>query len=165
MKKAILLMTFSILTFFGAHAQVNPGAIGARLGGDNFGRGAELSYQHGFGESNRVEIDLGASLRNDGVYKYSLLGASILYHWVWNITDGFNWYIGPGGQIGYYNDNFSANDGITLAVGGQVGIEYDFSTSFGAPVLLSLDTRPMWGFNTGNNGFGYGAALGIRYIL
>lgn len=160
-------MTFSILTFFGAHAQVNPGAFGVRLGGDNFGRGAELSYQHGIGEANRLEIDLGASFRNYGGYKTSSLGVSILYHWVWNITDGLNWYIGPGGQIGYYsyNDNFFGDDGITLAVGGQIGLEYDFNTSFGVPVLLSLDSRPMWGFNEGNNGFGYGAALGIRYIF
>lgn len=112
-------MTFFIFTFFGANAQVNPGAIGLRLGGDNFGRGAELSYQHGFGEANRVEIDLGASFLNDGGYIYSLLGASILYHWVWNITDEFNWYIGPGGQIGYYNYNvnFIGDAEIALAVG------------------------------------------------
>jgi hypothetical protein len=36
---------------------------------------------------------------------------------------------------------------------------------FGVPVLLSLDTRPMIGFNYGDKGFGYGAAFGIRYIF
>jgi hypothetical protein len=167
MKKAILLMTFSILTFFGANAQVNPGAIGARLGGGNFGSGAELSYQHGFGEANRVELDLGASFRNYGGYSSLALGISGIYHWVWNISDGFNWYVGPGAQVGYFsfsNNSFGTN-AITLAVGGQGGLEYDFSTSFSVPMLLSLDLRPMWGFNGGSSGFGYGAALGIRYIL
>lgn len=167
MKKGILLMAFSVITFFGANAQVNPHAIGVRLGGDNFGRGAELSYQHGLGDANRLELDLGASIDNSGFYKATSLGISGIYHWVWNITSGLNWYAGLGGQLGYYSygDSFSENDGITLAAGGQIGIEFDFN-ELGAPILLSLDTRPMWGFlNTGNSGFGYGAALGIRYIF
>lgn len=167
MRKAILLVTISFFTFFGVNAQVNRGAIGARLGEDNFGRGAELSYQHGLGEANRLEIDLGASFRDHSGYKTSSLGASVIYHWVWNITDGLNWYAGVGGQIGFFNydNNFYGDDGITLAVGGQVGLEYDFNTSVGVPFLISLDTRPMWGFNDGNEGFGYGLALGIRYTF
>jgi len=48
-------------------------------------------------------------------------------------------------------------------MGGQIGLEYDFS-SLGAPILLSLDTRPMWDFLGENAGFGWGMALAIRFV-
>lgn len=76
-----------------------------------------------------------------------------------------NWYVGPGAQLGFYQNKWNTNDdGITLALGGQIGLEFDFN-ELGAPLLLSLDTRPMWGFIGGGSGFGYGGALGLRYTF
>lgn len=144
-------------------AQVNPHAIGIRGLQGNYGSGGEISYQHGMGDANRLELDLGwRGNRGNGIdYYYSQFTA--VYQWVWNISDGFNWYAGLGGQISSFRDRkFPGNDGIRLSVGGQFGIEYDFNT-LGAPILISLDTRPMFLFYGSN--FGYGAAFSIRYTF
>lgn len=155
-------------------SQVNPHAIGIR-GGGNFGGGygGEITYQHGLGESNRLELDLGW---RDQRYKsgkyynggYSHLSVSGIYHWVFNLTGGLNWYIGPGAQVGFYNDyydnDFDDNSGISIAVGGQVGLEYDFN-EHGVPLLLSLDARPMWDFIGYYGGFGGGGAFSLRYTF
>ena len=160
MKKLIVLLTviFGIGLF--AQAQVNPHAIGLRLGGDGDINGAEISYQHGFGDANRLEFDLGWG-GNDHHSRLFIIG---MYHWDWNITGGLNWYIGPGAGIGFYHWDYD-DDYINIGVGGQLGLEYDFNAN-GAPILLSVDIRPMWDFlGDAHAGFGWGAALGIRYTF
>ena len=160
MKKVILLTAIVAGIGFSAMSQVNPHAIGIRGGSGNYGSGAEISYQHGLGDANRLELDLG--LRNNTNHQHFILSG--IYHWVWNLTDGLNWYAGLGGQLGMFQHKFAGNeDGLTLAVGGQLGIEFDFN-DLGAPILISLDTRPMWGFLS-NGGAGYGGAFGIRYTF
>ncbi len=169
-----LITLFLIALGTTGNAQVNSKTLGVRVGSSNFGYGTELSYQHGLGSANRLELDAG--LRSNS--HYNTLGVSIIYHWVWNIEGGFNWYIGPGGQIGFYShrdshhhgnghhhdDDFEEN-GLIVNVGGQIGIEYDFN-EHGVPIQLSLDARPMWGlFSTHRSGLGYGGALGIRYTF
>ncbi len=165
MKNKLLILGLSLGIWAFTTAQVNPHAIGIRGGSGTFGNGAEISYQHGFGDANRLELDLGwRGNRNNG-NDYSSFGLTGIYHWVWNITSGLNWYVGPGAQLGFYQNKSNNNDdGITLALGGQVGLEFDFN-ELGAPLLLSLDTRPMWGFVGGGSGFGYGGALGLRYTF
>lgn len=162
MKKLILgsLMTFGIT--FGAMSQVNPHAIGLRAGGGSYGNGVEVSYQHGMGDANRLELDLG--LRTGSSYQHFIVSG--IYHWAWNITSGLNWYVGPGAQLGSYKYKYSnGNDGgLTLSIGGQVGIEFDFN-EMGFPILLSLDTRPMWDLLGNGYGNGYGAALAVRYTF
>jgi len=156
MKKFLFTLSLLFTVVLMSNAQVNPHALGLRFGngGDFFG--GEVSYQHGFGATNRLEMDLGigGNSKNNNFY---LAGT---YQWNWNLTSGLNWFVGPGATIGFQNYD---NDGrFNLAVGGQLGLEYDFS-SLGAPILLSLDTRPMWNF-VGHTGFGWGAALGVRYV-
>lgn len=158
---------FAYLAFaLAGNAQVNPNAIGLRGGYGNFGGGGEVTYQRALGSANRLEIDLGWR-GNNGKYAYRHSAVSVIYHWVWNLDGGLNWYIGPGGQVGFYdyryNDDFY-NDGITVNLGGQIGLEYDFN-DLGAPILLSIDSRPMWGFLGGNRGFGYGGAFAVRYTF
>ncbi|MEX1003023.1 MAG: hypothetical protein WDZ35_12975 [Crocinitomicaceae bacterium] len=154
---------------FSAQSQVNPHAIGLRFNGGHYGGGhygAEISYQHGFGESNRLELDLGWRSHR----WWSQMAITGIYHWVWNITGGLNWYIGPGAQLGFYRDRGYYNDvddHISLAIGGQIGIEYDFS-KHDVPLQLSLDARPMWDIfwrYDDNGAFGYGAAFSLRYIF
>lgn len=139
---------------------MNPHAIGARLNGSHTHYGGEISYQHGFGDKNRLEIDLGFRGHNN----YSNIAISGVYHWVWNLTDGLNWYIGPGARLGFYSGKNNNEDDFGINIGGQIGLEYDFSTH-GTPLQLSIDVRPMWNFIGNYGGFGYGAALGIRYIF
>lgn len=159
--KYILFAAFFTL-ILSLNAQVNPHAIGLRLNGDGRGNGAEISYQHGFGDANRLEIDLGARTHRH----WRHFGVFAAYHWVWNLTAGLNWYVGPGAAIGSYQSRDYYDDGLTLAVGGQIGLEYDFNTA-GAPILISLDARPLWEVwdYYEYNSFGYGAAFSIRFTF
>lgn len=160
MKKLLVLFTFIAGFSLYSQAQVNPHAIGVRLSGDGDINGAEISYQHGMGDANRLEVDLGFS-GNDLHNRMYLIG---MYHWDWHLTGGLNWYVGPGAGIGFYHwDN--DDDYINIAVGGQIGLEYDFNVK-GAPILLSLDARPMWDLlGDDHAGLGYSLALGIRYTF
>jgi hypothetical protein len=160
MKKVVLTIALAIGMALTTQAQVNPHALGLRFGGDGTTNGAELSYQHGFGDKNRLELDLGVRSRRH----FNQTQISGIYHWVWNLDGGLNWYIGPGATLGFYNwdDGRNTSSGIALGLGGQIGLEYDFN-KIGAPLLLSLDTRPMFDFAGYTNGFGWGAALGLRY--
>lgn len=163
MRKLILSIAVIMGVSIASFAQINPHAIGIRGGTGNGGNGGEISYQHGFGSKNRLEIDLG--WRHHNKDNYSHMAISGIYHWVWNIEGGLNWYAGVGGQLGSYRNNGNNNnDGLSLALGGQIGIEYDFN-DMGAPILLSLDARPMWNFIGDYSGGHYGAALGIRYTF
>lgn len=169
-----MIAIFVGLISFSSTAQVNPHAIGVRLGGGVYGNGLEISYQHGVSDMNRLEFDLGwtyGKYNNEIGYgsNYSRIVISGIYHWDWNLTEGLNWYVGPGAQIGYWDYKYNTtdyNDQVTIGIGGQIGLEYDFN-NHGAPILLSLDTRPMWGVigPTYYRSFGYGAALGIRYTF
>lgn len=159
-----LLFAFFFVLSFHSVSQVNSHAIGARLDGSHYGHfGGEISYQLGLGDKNRLELDLG--WRNHRRHNWSHMGLSVIYHWVWNITAGLNWYVGPGAQIGWFDDRDPFDDDyLGLAIGGQLGLEYDFNTH-GVPIQLSLDIRPMWNFLGWYGGFGYGSALGIRYVI
>ncbi len=161
--KGFLTSLLVILCLGQMRAQVNSHALGIRGGAGNYGSGGELSYQHGLGDANRLELDLGWRGYNRNNSRYSHLGVTGIYQWVWNIEDGFNWYAGLGGQVGLYSDKiYSENNGATISLGGQLGIEYDFN-ELGAPIQMSFDIRPMWGFLSAYNGIGYGAAFSIRY--
>jgi len=155
----VLLILIAGISLF-SQAQVNPHAIGLRLGGDGDVNGAEITYQHGLGDANRLEFDLGFG----GNDHHSRMYLAAIYHWDWNITAGLNWYVGPGAAVGFYTwDDHS--DYLNIGVGGQIGLEYDFNKN-GAPILLSIDGRPMWDFiGDDHSGFGWGAALGIRYTF
>ena len=143
---------------------IEKNALGLRLG-DNDGFGGEISYQRYLSDNNRLELDLGwrDGKNFDG---FKLAG---LYQWVWNIENGFNWYVGLGGGVGSYsfNDNNNFNNGndytdTFVFAAGDIGIEYNFKI----PLLISLDFRPELGFgneNYNNNDLGLDIALGLRY--
>jgi hypothetical protein len=160
MKKLLVTLGIVLSMSFFAQAQVNPHAIGLRLGGDGTSSGAEISYQHRVGQSNRFEFDLGFN----GHDHYNNIFLSGTYQWDWNLVGGLNWYVGPGAAIGFYNwdDKNENSSGLYLGVGGQIGLEFDFN-HIGAPILLSIDTRPMFDVAGYDTGFGWGVALGVRY--
>jgi hypothetical protein len=153
MKKLLLIV---VMAGFGiiATAQVSSHALGARLyRGDTF-NGAELSYQQGLNERNRLELDASFGFKSDNT-RLALVG---IYHWDWHILGGFNWYLGPGAMVSY--DSYEGSSYLNIGLGGQIGIEYNFK---GLPLLISLDGRPMWDFLGDVNGLGWGAALGFRF--
>jgi len=160
MKKLILLTTTLFgFAFFAQGQEIAKNALGLRFG-DNDGFGAEISYQRGLSENNRLEVGLGwrNSNRADA---YKLTG---VYQWVWDIDNGFNWYAGVGGGVGSwsYRHNDERDNGTFLLVAGQIGVEYGFSE---IPLLLSLDFRPELYFGDGWRGddFGPDIALGVRF--
>ncbi|WGK64776.1 hypothetical protein [Croceiramulus getboli] len=161
--KNIGLTLMALVGFaYGSYAQeIADNAIGLRLG-DSDGFGAEISYQRGLGDNNRLELDLGLRDGND----FDAFRLTGLYQWVWNIDGGFNWYAGVGGGVGSvsYDDDFPGRDNDDdnefFAYGaGDIGIEYNFDI----PLLISLDFRPEIGFNDFNDDLDLDIALGIRY--
>jgi hypothetical protein len=157
--KKLFLLAIAILGFtaISSAQSISPNALGLRLG-DSDGFGAEISYQAGLGDNNRLEFDLGwrSGNRFDG---FKLAG---LYQWVWNIDGGFNWYAGVGGGVGSYsydNDFNNGEDETFIFAAGDIGIEYDFDI----PLLISLDFRPEFGFGSYRDDVDFDIALGIRY--
>ena len=154
--KKILFVAVLALASIMAYAQ--PRAIGGRLG-----YGVEVSYQHGLGEANMVQLEV-------GVPAFNSLEAACTYDWIdpfgaavpWNEKGEWHWYMGVGGALA---TNFNFNAGFVGAAG-RIGIEYDFWF----PLQLSIDFRPTLGVVFGNGGaaFGYdvyagGLGIGVRY--
>lgn len=159
--KKLILLAFCIfgLTSSSQAQSIADNALGLRLGGSD-GVGTEISYQRGLSDNNRLELDLG--WRNGK--NYDAFKLSGLYHWVWNIDGGFNWYAGFGAGIGSVDGNDDRWDdddnGLFVNAAGNVGIEYNFDF----PLLLSLDFRPEFGviYYYGDD-LDFDLALGIRY--
>lgn len=163
MKKFLSTALLAIGFSLAANAQKIPeNALGLRLG-DNDGFGGELSYQRGLRSNNRLELDLGWR-NNDDYAAFKLVG---LYHWIWNIDGGFNWYAGVGGGIGSfsYDDKpgIDDRDGTFALLAGDIGIEYLFDI----PLQLSLDIRPelYFGDDYRDDDFGPDIALGVRFTF
>ena len=160
MKKLVLSGLFLVGFALSINAQeISDNALGLRLG-DSDGFGAEISYQHALGGTNRLEADLGWRDGNS----YNAFRITGLYQWVMPIENSFNWYVGVGGGFGnvdYDDDIFGNLDSeFFVYVAGDIGIEYNFDI----PLLLSLDFRPELGFNDNfNNDLDFDIALGIRY--
>lgn len=149
--KKLIVAVLSVLAF-AATASAQSKAIGVRIG-----YGAEISYQHYLGGANFLEADLG--FNGGAANGFYLTG---VYNFNIGNSGDFNFYAGPGAQVGVYNHRKDDNTVVSsfgLAIVGQVGCEYAIP---GVPLGISLDWRPAI-FLTGG-GFGWeGFGLGIRY--
>ncbi|GGG89947.1 hypothetical protein GCM10011416_03130 [Polaribacter pacificus] len=153
MKKTFLIIGLLFAATFTTNAQeIAENAIGLRLGGNN-GFGGEISYQRKMSENNRLEIDLGIRNGNSS----DSFKATGIYQWVWTLEDKFNWYAGAGGGIGSIK-NAGISETFIFATG-DIGIEYNFD----APILISLDYRPEFGFSDAYDGLNSDLALSVRY--
>ena len=167
MKKALVIFGIIITIATTSLAQR---AIGLRFGTQLASSiGAELSYQQPL-NNNRLEIDFGAaggfSIGSDDYNSFSL-SLTAAYQWKFNIVNGFNWYVGPAASGGLYFVHYDKTfEGPTLGLGGQLGIEYDFSSK-GVPLQISLDTRPMFNLLSPQEARGYNvsACLSLRYTF
>jgi len=154
MKKTLFIVGLLFATAISINAQdISKNAIGLRLG-DNDGFGGEISYQRALTGNNRLEVDLG--IRNDN--DYDGFKATGIYQWVWKIEGDFNWFAGVGGGVGSFSYNAGGSDTFAF-VAGDIGIEYNFD----APIMLSLDYRPEFGFSNTYDGINSDIALSIRY--
>jgi len=176
---AIAVLCFGSVVAGTANAEVNGSAIGLRLGGGSL-LDAELNYQAGLG-GNRLEVGATFGYESEKInvavttitHTTTYLGIVGIYQWHWGIgaVKGLNWYAGPGAGIGFWSDGYSGSNlsgykddsGFYVNVGGQIGIEYNLN-AHKIPLLLSLDVRPMFGL-LNDDGFGWGAGLGIRYTF
>jgi len=158
MKKVLFFLSMFFFAGYVVQAQVNPHAIGVRLESGNV-FGVEASYQHGFGDKHRLELDGGAGFTSTSTRAY-LVGS---FHWDWNIVNGFNWFVGPAATVGIYTFT-NASDYVNFGAGGQIGFEYDFN-KLNVPLLVSIDTRPIYDFFGSASGLWWGAAVGARYTF
>jgi hypothetical protein len=82
-------------------------------------------------------------------------------------TDQLSWYIGYGGHLGLWSEEWKRNNpthdaGIALGVDGILGLDYKIKN---APLNLSLDWQPSFNI-VGSSYFESGwAGLGIRYTF
>lgn len=82
-------------------------------------------------------------------------------------TEQLSWYIGYGGHLGIWSEEWKKNNpthkaGIALGVDGILGLDYKLKN---APLNISLDWQPSFNF-VGSSYFESGwAGLGIRYTL
>lgn len=148
------------LSFNSTAQSISKNALGLRFG-SNGDFGTEISYQRKLSKNNRLEADFGWR-NNDNYDSFKITG---LYQWLWNIDQGFYWYVGAGAGIGnysyndnYHNDNY--DDGGFATLGGDIGIEYNFDF----PLQIALDLRPemYFGNNLGDN-FHSDLGLALRY--
>ena len=114
MRKVLLIAVLAVASLV-AYAQ--PRAIGGRLGAFN-----GVSYEHGLGENNMIEIELGYSIdgRSDfwttvsGYTSHasmwgSTIQAAATYDWIdpfgakfpWDYRGEWHWYMGAGLSGGY----------------------------------------------------------------
>ncbi|MBO8453675.1 MAG: hypothetical protein IAC07_02990 [Bacteroidetes bacterium] len=152
MKKILIIAALMLGTAFAAAAQ--PRAIGGRLGW-----GLEASYQHTVNGADFVEANL-------GLFTFNHANATATYNFMiaqpgWTPRGEWGFYAGPGASVGV-----GFNGGASIAVAGQVGLEY----TFWFPLQLSVDLRPqigVWlnngaGFYTGGL-YGFVPCLSVRY--
>lgn len=151
MKKIILIAALALGMAFAASAQ--PRAIGARLG-----YAMEISYQHTVNGADFVEANLGSlglwGLDLSSTYNFMIAQPS------WTDRGEWGFYAGPGIALGFLH-------GTSIAIQGQVGLEY----TFWFPLQLAIDLKPQIGVVMGNNNaafwrtglYGFAPALSVRY--
>ncbi len=137
MKKILLALVAVFAMSTMANAQIKD--LGVRIG-----YGGEVSAMWGLG-GNRLQTDLG--------WNSKYLGFTATYQWTGDLGSNFGWFAGFGGRLSIWDDQFS------LAVAGQVGLEYNFSF----PLQLTLDWRPGFRLIPSTGFVGGDIALGIRY--
>ena len=156
MRRFLLILTAALASVFIASAQ--PKALGLRAGMD-----CQLSYEHNMtgdlqgaeSSGDFMELDLGVEF----VYGYAVgLNAAAGYNFMiaqpeWTQKGQWGFYAGPAIKAGYLWV------GGYLAVGAQVGLEYNFDF----PLQVSMDIRPTVGVAMEGGAcriYGAGAILG-----
>ncbi|MBR1809442.1 MAG: hypothetical protein IJ776_08660 [Paludibacteraceae bacterium] len=185
MKKGIILVAIMAACAVVANAQ--PRAIGGRLGAFD-----GVSYQHSFGDSNMLEVELGFNFgtywgnringrTSDGT-KWHMFGhdiqAAVTYDWIdpfgatfpWDHKGEWHWYLGVGGAGGYgwYGNTYEKGVGTvgTNANWGFVGGagRAGVEYDFWFPLQLSIDYRPTLGVGLIDDGKG-GARAGCYWDM
>lgn len=179
MKKSFILAAFMVV--LGATmAYAQPRAIGGRLGAFD-----GVSYEHGIGDNNMIEVELGwaytgyvnGTTNNQSWHAWGQsIQAAATYDWIdpfgatfpWSHKGEWHWYMGVGAAGGYGWKSWTNVAGTGaygadlnwgfVAAAGRVGVEYDFWF----PLQLSIDYRPTLGLGLLDNKNG-GAEAGFYW--
>ena len=145
---------------FSASAQLNEGSSYKTALGVKLYPGA-ISIKH-FIAPNRAIEGLGY-IYSDG------FRLTVLYELHDDIrsVQGLKWYIGGGGHVGIWSDNWrtkypTRNSSLAIGVDGVLGLDYKVT---GVPLNLSFDWQPSFnllGYHYFEGGWG---GLGIRYTF
>ncbi len=133
-------------------------AIGGRFGVAN-----GITYKQFINGSNHA-ID--GILNFQGNRNYSVFKVVGLYeiHDVIKVADyeGWLWYYGAGGGVGFYTDKKEDATSVAFSLDGVLGLDYKIPT---APINLSLDWKPMLELspNPGMKFDGFG--LSVRFAF
>lgn len=182
MKKILFV---AILAVASVMAYAQPRAIGGRLGAFN-----GFSYEHGFGDSNMLEVEVGWSVDGRTDFWHNAPGgkihnrhwgntiqAAVTYDWIdpfgakfpWEHKGEWHWYLGVGGAGGYgWRAYVNTPGGVVggdgnwgfIGAAGRAGVEYDFWF----PLQLSIDFRPTLGAGLYDNMNG-GAEAGLYWEM
>ncbi len=156
MKNKNVLLLFFLLVSFSLSAQQYKSAIGVRGGVAN-----GITYKQFISEKGALE----------GIASFRWRGFEFtgLYEHHYPVFDpeGFFFYWGAGGHIGFYNGDQVrwADDNLAYTVigaDGMIGLEYNFQD---IPLNLSVDWKPAINF-IGYTGFWPdGGGISARYII
>ena len=182
--KKIFFVAVLALASVAMYAQ--PRAIGGRLGAFD-----GVSYQHGFGDSNMLEVEVGWSVdgrtdfwrnvggtRTHGRSWGNSVQAAVTYDWIdpfgakfpWEHKGEWHWYLGAGIAGGFGWDAWTNVPGIGATGGaynwGFIGAagRAGFEYDFWFPLQLSLDWRPTLGAGLFDNQNG-GAEAGFYWEM
>jgi hypothetical protein len=176
MKKVLFV---AILAFASVMAYAQPRAIGGRLGAFD-----GVSYQHGFGENNMLEIEAGFSIDGRMDYWYNesnvryhdrawgnSIQAAVTYDWIdpfgakfpWEHKGEWHWYMGVGAAGGYGWNLWGYGSYAGYGVGYGYRCDWGFiggagrvgvEYDFWFPLQLSVDWRPTLGAALAGDGNG-----------
>ncbi len=166
MKKGIILVAMMAACAVAVSAQ--PRAIGGRLGAFE-----GVSYEHGFGDNNMLEVELGwgfgsrvnggsrANGTNWWLWGHNIQ-AAVTYDWIdpfgatfpWDHKGEWHWYMGVGGAGGYGWSGYSRAEVGGIYIGDWYRRNWGFLGAAGRigveydfwfPLQLSIDWRPTLG--------------------
>lgn len=118
--------------------------------------GIELGLRFANGDAVAIDFAMPLSanrLHANANFNSGGFGVAAIYDWQFPFAEGFMFYPGLGAALSIY-DNGSGSD-LGLAVGGEVGVEYQFPF----PLTLGLDYQPMFSLI---NGGGYADGWGLN---
>lgn len=147
------ILTAALVLGISAVAAAQPKAIGVR-----WGTNTEISYQHTLGGANFVEANLGTFMFNS--FDISSTYNFMIAQPAWTDRGKWGFYAGPGLALGF-------NRGASIAVQGQVGLDY----TFWFPLQLSVDLKPQFGLYAHKGGasfflegmYGFIPSFSVRY--
>jgi len=153
MKKVILLIAFTVVSFFAISQKNYEGALGLRFGWLQNNASAGITGKLFLKEKDALE-----GILNYGLGTGGWLSLTVLYERHATLFDvpELNAFYGAGGGISVFESGFNAG------IDGIVGVEYTMAE---IPINFSLDVKPYFNLLPFGDTFHFNSALSIRYTF